>query len=481
MSQSTLSDSFQMRLTLPDFKNCRVLVVGDVMLDRYWHGATSRISPEAPVPIVRVQQQESRAGGAANVALNISALGVQTSLIGAVGQDEAAQTLQQLLADQRIICDFITLKNIPTITKLRVLSRHQQLIRLDFEENQLDNANILSIFEKHLPLIDVVVLSDYGKGTLHQTPQLIELANKYNKPILIDPKGRDFKKYYGATIITPNLTEFEAVVGDWKNEEQLLEKAEQLREQLALKALLITRSEQGMTLICPPEKPLHLPTHAQEVFDVTGAGDTVIGVLAAMLAAKQNWRNAVALANLAAGLTVSKLGAVSISPTELEYALHSSHQHNGILEEDVLYQAVKMAKQKGETIVMTNGCFDILHAGHIQYLKQAKQLGDRLIVAVNDDQSVKGLKGDTRPINSLAQRMAVLSALECVDWVVSFSEETPERLICKILPTILVKGGDYQVSQIAGHQCVLENGGQVKVLDFLNGFSTTQLIERMKQ
>jgi len=470
-----------MRLNLPDFKNCRVLVVGDVMLDRYWHGATSRISPEAPVPVVRVQQQENRAGGAANVALNINALGVQTILMGAVGKDEAAQTLQQLLADQHILFDGISLENTPTITKLRVLSRHQQLIRLDFEENHLHNIDLLSIFEKHLPNIDAVVLSDYGKGTLHQTPQLIELAKKYHKPILVDPKGRDFQKYAGATVITPNLSEFETVVGEWKTEEELLSKAEQLREKLALTALLITRSEHGMTLICPPERPLHLPTQAREVFDVTGAGDTVIGVLAAMLAAKQSWSNAVALANLAAGLTVSKLGAVSVSPAELEIALHSSQQDSGILEEDILVQTVKIAQQNGETIVMTNGCFDILHAGHLQYLQQAKQLGDRLIVAVNTDESIKQLKGNTRPINKLKQRMEMLSGLKCVDWVIPFSEETPERLICKILPDILVKGGDYEVSQIAGHQCVLNKGGQVKILDFLAGFSTTQLIERMKQ
>jgi len=470
-----------MRLNLPDFKNCRVLVVGDVMLDRYWHGATSRISPEAPVPVVRVQQQENRAGGAANVALNINALGVQTILMGAVGKDEAAQTLQQLLADQHILFDGISLENTPTITKLRVLSRHQQLIRLDFEENHLHNIDLLSIFEKHLPNIDAVVLSDYGKGTLHQSLQLIELAKKYHKPILIDPKGRDFQKYAGATVITPNLSEFETVVGEWKTEEELLSKAEQLREKLALTALLITRSEHGMTLICPPEQPLHLPTQAREVFDVTGAGDTVIGVLAAMLAAKQPWSNAVALANLAAGLTVSKLGAVSVSPAELEIALHSSQQDSGILEEDILVQTVKIAQQNGETIVMTNGCFDILHAGHLQYLQQAKQLGDRLIVAVNTDESIKQLKGNTRPINKLKQRMEMLSGLKCVDWVIPFSEETPERLICKILPDILVKGGDYEVSQIAGHQCVLNKGGQVKILDFLAGFSTTQLIERMKQ
>jgi len=223
-----------MRLSLPDFKNCRVLVVGDVMLDRYWHGATSRISPEAPVPIVRVQQQENRAGGAANVALNISALGVQTTLIGTVGEDEAAQTLKDLLSEQNIFCDFIALQEIPTITKLRVLSRHQQLIRLDFEEPHFYPFDLIEIFEKHLPNVDAVVLSDYGKGTLHQTPQLIELAKKYHKPILIDPKGKDFNKYRGATIITPNLHEFETIVGEWKTEEELLSKAEKLREELAL-------------------------------------------------------------------------------------------------------------------------------------------------------------------------------------------------------------------------------------------------------
>jgi len=470
-----------MRLSLPDFKNCRVLVVGDVMLDRYWHGATSRISPEAPVPIVRVQQQENRAGGAANVALNISALGVQTTLIGTVGEDEAAQTLKDLLSEQNIFCDFIALQEIPTITKLRVLSRHQQLIRLDFEEPHFYPFDLIEIFKKHLPNVDAVVLSDYGKGTLHQTPQLIELAKKYHKPILIDPKGKDFNKYRGATIITPNLHEFETIVGEWKTEEELLSKAEKLREELALNALLITRSEQGMTLIFPPEKPLHLPTRAREVFDVTGAGDTVIGVLAAMLAAKQPWKEAVTVANLAAGITVSKLGAVSILPVELEMALHPEDQGSKTLEEDFLVTMVRISQLFDETVVMTNGCFDILHSGHLQYLQQAKQLGDRLIVAVNTDESVKILKGNARPINGLKERMAMLAALECVDWVISFSEETPERLICKILPDILVKGGDYEVSQIAGHQCVLENGGQVKILDFLAGFSTTQLIERMKQ
>ena len=470
-----------MRLSLPDFKNCRVLVVGDVMLDRYWHGATSRISPEAPVPIVRVQQQENRAGGAANVALNISALGVQTTLIGTVGEDEAAQTLKDLLSEQNIFCDFIALQEIPTITKLRVLSRHQQLIRLDFEEPHFYPFDLIEIFEKHLPNVDAVVLSDYGKGTLHQTPQLIELAKKYHKPILIDPKGKDFNKYRGATIITPNLHEFETIVGEWKTEEELLSKAEKLREELALNALLITRSEQGMTLIFPPEKPLHLPTRAREVFDVTGAGDTVIGVLAAMLAAKQPWKEAVTVANLAAGITVSKLGAVSILPVELEMALHPEDQGSKTLEEDFLVTMVRISQLFDETVVMTNGCFDILHSGHLQYLQQAKQLGDRLIVAVNTDESVKILKGNARPINGLKERMEMLSGLKCVDWVISFSEETPERLICKILPDILVKGGDYEVSQIAGHQCVLENGGQVKILDFLAGFSTTQLIERMKQ
>ncbi|MEN9461351.1 MAG: hypothetical protein RIS84_1371 [Pseudomonadota bacterium] len=471
-----------MNTAIPDFKTAQVLVIGDVMLDRYWQGSTSRISPEAPVPVVHIKQQTERAGGAGNVALNISALGGKTTLLGVTGQDEAADKIQQQLAQDNVDCCFVRLADAPTITKLRVLSRHQQLIRLDFEEafHSLDSTRLLQYFEQQLSQHSVVVLSDYGKGTLADPQSLIQAARAQNKPVLVDPKGCDFRKYAGATLITPNLSEFEAIVGPCRNQEELVTRGEALRDSLNLEALLITRSEHGMSLLRKAHPPLHLPAHAREVYDVTGAGDTVVGVLAASLAAGQDLVSATALANLAAGLVVAKLGAATVSVAELAHALHE-HTGQGISDLNSLLAAVNSAKANGEKVVMTNGCFDILHAGHVQYLTQARQLGDRLIVAVNDDASVRRLKGSSRPVNSVENRMAVLKALSCVDWVIPFGEDTPEALICQLLPDILVKGGDYQVSQIAGSDCVLNNGGQVLILDFLAGCSTTATIKALQQ
>jgi len=465
-----------MQVCLPHFSNARILIIGDVMLDRYWHGTTSRISPEAPVPIVHINQQEERPGGAGNVALNIAALGAQATLIGMTGIDAAAQTILTQLTEKQVQCNFIQSAHIPTITKLRILSRHQQLIRLDFEEPLLaTNDELITQMQTYLSQVDAVILSDYGKGTLCNPVQLIQLAKAAHKPIFIDPKGKDFTKYIGATLITPNLSEFEAIVGHCTQQAILIERGENLRDSLQLDALLITRSEQGMTLLQRGKPALHLPTQAREVFDVTGAGDTVISVLATSLAVGADMVQATMLANVAAGLVIAKLGATTVNPAELAYALQVEHK-NGIHRADSLQLAVQMAKSKGEKIVMTNGCFDILHAGHIQYLTQARQLGDRLIVAVNDDQSVQRLKGSSRPINPLEQRMAVLEALRCVDWVVPFSQDTPRELICQILPDILVKGGDYQLHEIAGNDCVLAQGGQVRVLDFLPGCSTSRII-----
>jgi len=465
-----------MQVYLPPFSNARILIIGDVMLDRYWHGTTSRISPEAPVPIVHINQQEERPGGAGNVALNIAALGAQATLIGMTGIDAAAQTILTQLTEKQVQCRFIQSAHIPTITKLRILSRHQQLIRLDFEEPLLaTNDELIAQTQACLSQVDAVILSDYGKGTLYNPAQLIQLAKAAHKPIFIDPKGRDFTKYTGATLITPNLSEFEAIVGHCAQQAILVERGENLRNSLQLDALLITRSEQGMTLLQRGKPALHLPTQAREVFDVTGAGDTVISVLATSLAVGADMVQATMLANVAAGLVIAKLGATTVNPTELAYALQVDHK-NGIHHADSLQLAVQIAKSKGEKIVMTNGCFDILHAGHIQYLTQARQLGDRLIVAVNDDQSVQRLKGNSRPINPLEHRMAVLEALRCVDWVIPFSQDTPRELICQILPDILVKGGDYQLHEIAGNDCVLAQGGQVRVLDFLSGCSTSRII-----
>jgi D-beta-D-heptose 7-phosphate kinase / D-beta-D-heptose 1-phosphate adenosyltransferase len=467
---------------LPDFSQSCVLVVGDVMLDRYWHGGASRISPEAPVPVVHVTTEEDRPGGAANVALNITALGARAILLGITGDDSTADTLHNLLRPHSVECHFLRLSEARTITKLRVLSRHQQLLRLDFEPSlqHFDSARLRAAFLAHVHNVDVVVLSDYAKGTLADAAGLIALAREAGKPVLVDPKGTDFSKYQGATLITPNCAEFEAVAGHCSDETEMANKGEALRAALDLDALLITRSEKGMSLVRAAQSPLHLPAHAREVFDVTGAGDTVIGVLAAALGAAHDLVEAVALANLAAGLVVAKLGAATVSCAELAHALDSHSDGLGVLSEAQLLSALAAARARGEKIVMTNGCFDILHAGHVHYLAQARKLGDRLIVAVNDDDSVRRLKGASRPLNPLIERMEVLAALAAVDWVVPFSEDTPERLICRVLPDVLVKGGDYRVEEIAGHRCVQAQGGHVSVLSFKDNCSTSAIVARIQ-
>ncbi|KAA3626568.1 MAG: bifunctional D-glycero-beta-D-manno-heptose-7-phosphate kinase/D-glycero-beta-D-manno-heptose 1-phosphate adenylyltransferase HldE [Proteobacteria bacterium] len=469
-----------MKTNVPEFALSDVLIVGDMMLDRYWHGPTSRISPEAPVPVVQVRESEERPGGAGNVALNVAALGGRATVVGLVGGDEAGDRLGRLLGDMGVRCRLVVQDDKPTITKLRVISRHQQLIRVDFEDSFFgcDDSGVVDAFNVAVAATGAVIISDYGKGTLQHTQQLISTARAAGKPVLVDPKGSDFSHYRGATLITPNLAEFEAVVGVCTDQAEIVKKGLGLITQLGLDALLVTRGEQGMTLIKPDSEPLHLPTHAREVFDVTGAGDTVISVLAAALAAGQSLEQATALSNLAAGIVVAKLGTAAVSVPELQRALHQLDEvEQNIVSEGQLLELVGIARAHGERIVMTNGCFDILHAGHVAYLNQARRLGDRLIVAVNDDDSVRRLKGATRPVNHLQERMEVLAGLGSVDWVVPFTEDTPECLICAVMPDILVKGGDYRPEQIAGHDCVKANGGEVVVLAFRAGCSTTRIIE----
>jgi D-beta-D-heptose 7-phosphate kinase / D-beta-D-heptose 1-phosphate adenosyltransferase len=473
-----------MKFQIPQFDKARVLIIGDVMLDRYWHGDTSRISPEAPVPVVRVADAEERPGGAGNVALNIAALGGKPVLMGLVGIDEHGRTLEQLLTSSGVECRFTRMAEYPTVTKLRVMSRHQQLIRLDFEEGfeGFDHGLFANQVEAALADVDVVVLSDYGKGVLSQARILIEMARALGKPVLVDPKSSDFSKYHGASLITPNLNEFRAAAGAFSDESGLVEQGMKLIEEQALGGLLVTRSEQGMSLLLADKKPFHQPTRAREVFDVTGAGDTVISVLAAGLAAGLDMQQAVLLSNIAAGIVVGKLGTASVTVPEIRRALHEHDDSlQGVVSEDQLMIAVEDARAHKERIVFTNGCFDILHEGHVAYLEQARRLGDRLIVAVNDDASVQRLKGESRPINPLDRRMAVLAGLAAVDWVVPFSEDTPERVICRVLPDLLVKGGDYRPEQIAGYDCVTRAGGEVRILDFLEGCSTTDIVERIRK
>lgn len=470
--------------SMPPFQEARVLVVGDVMLDRYYHGSANRISPEAPVPVVRVSNQEDRPGGAGNVALNIAALGGAATLVGVVGTDATAEDLGARLSAAGVRCEFLVSQDKPTITKLRVISQHQQLLRMDFEQpfDAQDVADLQPRFESVLESAQVVIVSDYAKGALQDVPAIILAARAAGKPVIVDPKGSDFEKYRGATLITPNLHEFETVVGHCSTEQELITKGLALMSELALEAILITRGESGMTLLRPNKAELHLPARAQEVFDVTGAGDTVISVLAASLAAGEDFAEATALANLAASLAVGKLGTAAISGPELRRALHSdSASGRGVMSAEQLRSAVEEAKVHGERIVFTNGCFDIIHAGHVGYLAEARKLGDRLVVAINDDASVTRLKGAGRPINPVERRLAVLAGLEAVDWVVSFSEDTPEALLHKIKPDVLVKGGDYSIEQVVGGEFVLSYGGEVRSLDFLDDCSTSAIVEKMRE
>lgn len=472
-------------ISLPDFSGVNVLVVGDVMLDNYLHGTTGRISPEAPVPVVTIELEESRLGGAGNVAVNVSGLGAKASLIGLCGDDATADRLESLLISSKVAPVLQRIPGSKTITKQRIMSRHQQLIRLDYEDGfpNWDAASLISVFQGELADVDAVILSDYAKGVLRHVDILIAEARKRKIPVVIDPKGSDFERYRGATMITPNMAEFEAIVGHCHSDAEIERRGIDLRERLDIGAILITRSEKGMMLLARGHAPLHLPTHAREVYDVTGAGDTVVAVLGIALGAGMQMDEGVRLSNLAAGIVVGKMGTATVSPDELGLALLPGLDEirRGIKTEDDLVNVMVQAKQRGERVVMTNGCFDILHPGHVTYLEKARALGDRLVVAVNDDASVGRLKGPGRPVNPLGVRMSMLAALACVDWIISFSEDTPERLICRLKPDVLVKGGDYRLEDIAGGDCVMRAGGRVQTLDFLPGHSTSSMIDRIRE
>jgi D-beta-D-heptose 7-phosphate kinase/D-beta-D-heptose 1-phosphate adenosyltransferase len=470
-------------MKMPRFDKGNILVIGDVMLDRYWHGPASRLSPEAPVPVVKVAQIEDRPGGAANVALNLAALGSGALISGAIGNDNAADSLQARLTAAGVHCGFSRSDEFPTITKLRVISQHQQLIRLDFEEDipssaaSAVNSDAIELFGS----AQAIVLSDYAKGTLADPQELIVNARLQGVPVLVDPKGSDFARYKGATLLTPNLSEFEAVVGTCETEAELVERGLALVGELDIDALLVTRGENGMSLLRPNQPVFHLPAQAKEVFDVTGAGDTVIAVLAASIAVGEPIENAVTLANLAASIVVGKLGTATVSGPELRRAINALHgSGRGVVTDDQLVIAINDAKEQGEKVVFTNGCFDIIHAGHVSYLEEARKLGDRLIVGINDDASVSNLKGPGRPINTVDRRKAVLAGLESVDWVLDFGDDTPERLLALLQPDILVKGGDYDKEGVVGWKIVEGYGGTVRVMNFVDDCSTTAIVEKIQ-
>ncbi|MBS0347426.1 MAG: D-glycero-beta-D-manno-heptose-7-phosphate kinase [Proteobacteria bacterium] len=415
-----------MHFSLPDFSACRVLVCGDVMLDRYWHGATARISPEAPVPVVQVRNDEARAGGAGNVALNAASLGAQARVVGLIGDDEAGRLLESGLVERGVACAFERLSDAPTITKLRVISRHQQLIRLDFEERFDDRqAALVGVaLAAQLDRADVLVLSDYAKGTLSDVAALIAAARARGIPVVVDPKGTDFSRYRGATIVKPNLAEFEAVVGPCPDEATLIARGEALRDELGLEALLVTRGEHGVTLLQKGQPAHHQPTRAQEVFDVTGAGDTVSAVLGCGIAAGLELRDATALANLAAGVVVGKLGTATVSIDELYEAMNAhAPLARGVLAADRVLGTCQRAQAAGERIAVVLGPVGVPGADMLAQLEIAGKGVDRLLVI--------------EPAAAAAGAAAVLAALRPVDWVVRADEATRDALLVALRPDML--------------------------------------------
>ena len=458
-----------------------VLVFGDIILDRYISGSVDRVSPEAPVPVLKPSNEEIRLGGAANVALNLSSLGSNTTLIGVTGKDESSTQIIDLLKKNNIK-KALSKSNHPTISKLRILASQQQLIRIDNEEefSETDWQSSLSNYRKHISLKKnkVLIISDYEKGTLKNIPLIIREAKKLKKIILVDPKGDDFSKYKSADIITPNFQEFEKVVGKVNSEPEITKKGKDLIKSLNLNSLLITRGSEGMTLLDKRNGKVireDFPTEARDVFDVSGAGDTVIASIAAGLAGGFSLSESIRLANLAAGIVVGKSGTATVNQAELVPYL-------GLAESYVSFNEVKVYSkdlhERGKKIVFTNGCFDILHAGHVEYLEAAKELGDKLIVAINTDRSVRKLKGSSRPVNTLAHRAKVLASLQCIDKVVFFDEDTPIKLIKAIRPDVLVKGGDYKLKDIVGHKEVSQSGGSVVTIPLVKGLSTSKIISK---
>lgn len=470
----------------------KILVVGDVMLDRYWTGDSQRISPEAPVPVVKIADLDDKVGGAANVARNIAHLDGKVTLMGIVGNDENGTRLTQLLEHEHVESKLMVQADQPTITKLRVISRQQQVVRLDFEEAFAEQhaSALLEQFKAELHDFDFIVFSDYNKGSLRYVGDMIKVARDAGKTVLVDPKSKDLSDYSGASVITPNKHEFTLAGGRVESEDAISESARAIMADCNIDSILLTRSEQGMSAITQNEK-VDMPAQVLEVSDVTGAGDTVIATLAMMMASGLALADAAKIANLAAGIVVSKLGAATVSPEELyqvvnKHLFSSKQSHYQTPFDDVL-QHIKFAKQSGERIVFTNGCFDILHAGHVHYLEQAKALGDRLVVGLNNDASITRLKGEGRPVNPLEQRATVISGLASVDWVLPFGEvngdqydDTPYRLIEQVEPDVLVKGGDYTPETIVGADLVQKRGGDVAVIEFVDGCSTTKIIEKIK-
>lgn len=465
------------------------LVIGDLMLDRYLIGEVERISPEAPVPVVLLKQENERAGGAANVAANLSLLGIRTTMAGIIGDDAEGRALLDMLRELNIDSAIVTSQQRPTVTKTRILGGHQQMMRLDkesrlaFTESE-NNALHEQVSQAIAQKPDVIILSDYAKGVLSDAlcQAVIAQAKALGIPVLVDPKGRDYTKYQGATALTPNKKETSEACGiDAMDTDRLLQAAADLSDHLGLAFLAVTRGEEGISLL-EQNETIHIPAAAKQVFDVSGAGDTVIATLAAGLVHGLSHRQAFELANIAAGIVVGKVGTVPVNREELLAELISQdsvEQADKICELETLLGRVRQWRQQKKRIVFTNGCFDLLHAGHVTYLEAARKTGDKLILGLNTDRSVSALKGSSRPVIHEADRARVLAALEAVDAVILFDEDTPLQLIDAIRPDVIVKGSDYSEDQVVGGKEVKSWGGKVALIDIVPGRSTSNIIEKL--
>ena len=465
--------------------NRKIFCLGDIMLDNYIIGNTNRISPEGPIPVLDIVKEVKMLGGVGNVVRNLSTLATETHLVSLLGNDLMSNEVEKKLNIINVNKDLVRDSNRPTITKSRYISNNQQILRVDkektdFIDKKIENK-IFNYSKKRILKTDVVIISDYNKGliTKNLLKRIVSFANKNKKPVIIDPKSTDFDKYKGATIVTPNIKELELVAKKKLNsDKEIINISKKLIFKFNFKHLLITMGKSGMMLISKNNKNvIKFDAEAKEVFDVSGAGDTVIASIAAALSTGFDISSAVKLANVAAGIVVGKSGTATASLLEIEpYFSYEDSLYN--LNE--IQKHSSMLKKRNRRIIFTNGCFDILHAGHVHYLEQAKKLGDELVVGLNSDSSVKNLKGEDRPINNLDQRAKVLSSLECVDKIVSFSEATPIKLIKAIKPDVIVKGGDYKVKDVVGHKEVESWGGKVRIIPLIPGLSTTKIIRKFK-
>ena len=468
-------------------RNQWALVIGDLMLDRYLIGNVSRISPEAPVPVVKLKESFDRIGGSGNVAANLSLLGIKTVIAGQIGDDIDGKKLFEILKKNHIGVEGIIKDKNPTTTKTRIIGEHQQMMRID-QEATSDLIDSNALIKKITTLLNkkpaIVILSDYAKGVLSERlcQHVIKNARSKKIPVLVDPKGIHYKKYKNATAITPNKKEaIEACHIHVTKNTNFLMPLLKLKKSLNLQFIAMTKGEDGIDLI-QGNTIKNLPAvNQQQVFDVSGAGDTVIATLAACMIAKMPIETSLNIANIAAGIVIGKLGTIPITLADLIKTLSSQHsdQEKKIHSLDSLMEQVGVWKKQKKKIVFTNGCFDILHAGHVTYLEKAKKLGDVLILALNSDSSVTKLKGKSRPVIHQEDRARVLAALSSVDGIVVFSEATPLHLIKKIQPDVLVKGSDYKKNQVVGHQELKKWNGKVELVSIVPGRSTSAIIKKI--